>query len=76
MRTAVLPSIVQRKNSVDLRRTAVRCLFRWSSLAYTVEHAAHLAAVTSLGAGAAYLLASILLGWGVYLLAHCWGRRW
>lgn len=50
--------------------------YEWSSLAFTVEHAAHLAAVTSLAAGAAYLLASILLGWGVYLFAHRWGRRW
>eukprot|EP00903_Cladosiphon_okamuranus_P009108 g8703.t1 len=48
----------------------------WTSLAFTVEHAAHLAAVNSLEAGAAYLLGSILLGWGVYLLAHSWGRRW
>lgn len=51
-------------------------LLQRSSLAFTVEHAAHLAAVTSLGAGAAYLLSSIMLGWGVYLLAHRWGRRW
>lgn len=46
------------------------------SLLFTVEHAAHLAVVTSLGAGALYLLGSILLGWGSYLLAHRLGRRW
>lgn len=74
-------TIVQRKDSVGAElqisiSVLPVCSLRWSSLAYTVEHAAHLAAVTSLEAGAAYLVASILLGWGVYLLAHRWGRRW
>lgn len=47
-----------------------------TSLSFTVEHAAHLSVVTSLAAGAGYLLGTILLGWGVYLVGHRWGRRW
>ncbi|CAM9202073.1 unnamed protein product [Ectocarpus sp. 6 AP-2014] len=48
----------------------------WTSLSFVVEHGAHLAVVASLEAGVGYLLVSILLGWGVYLQAHRWGRRW
>ncbi|CAM9267873.1 unnamed protein product [Scytosiphon promiscuus] len=48
----------------------------WTSLLFTVEHAAHLAAVTSLEAGVGYLLGSVLLGWVVYVVAHRLGMRW
>ncbi|CAM9170363.1 unnamed protein product [Pylaiella littoralis] len=67
-------------NSVEVQ-TAISIVMNgflavWTSLLFTVEHAAHLAVVTSPGAGALYLLGSILLGWGSYMLAHCLGRRW